>query len=322
MTAAWPGLRTAASPPTPRRQTGADLHVHTTHSDGVCSPCEVVIAAAGAGLAALAITDHDTVSALPVARPEAARLGLELVAGAELTCELNGREVHLLAHFFREDDPSLLAALGRLRAGRGPRLQAMAEKLRDHGLVLDLEALRQCFPRAVLGRRHAAMYLARTGQVASVRAVFTSLLGDGCPACVPKPRLDVFQAIGLIRGAGGVAGFAHPPYNLRAETLGQLAAAGLGAIEVAGPGIANRLGRRFRAWADEFDLVPIAGSDFHAADRPGRWVGSITTPTADVERLRRARPATPSSARPAESIEFNRVDDEPGKTRNHLKNPR
>ena len=130
-------------------------------------------------------------------------------------------------------------------AGRGPRLQAMAEKLRDHGLVLDLDALRQSFPRAVLGRHHAARYLARTGQVASVREVFASFLGDGCPACVPKPRLDVFKAIGLIRGAGGVAGLAHPPYDLRAETLGQLAAAGLGAIEVAGPGISNHLGRRF-----------------------------------------------------------------------------
>jgi len=156
MTAGLPGLRTVPSPLAPRLQAGADLHVHTTHSDGLCSPCEVVIAAAGAGLAALAISDHDTVSALAIARPEAARLGLELVAGAELTCELNGREVHLLGHFLGDDDRSLLAALGWLRAGRGPRLQAMAEKLRDHGLVLDLDALRQSFPRAVLGCHHAA----------------------------------------------------------------------------------------------------------------------------------------------------------------------
>ena len=114
MTAGLPGLRTVPSPLAPRLQAGADLHVHTTHCDGLCSPCEVVIAAAGAGLAALAISDHDTVSALAIARPEAARLGLELVAGAELTCELNGREVHLLGHFLGDDDPSLLAALGWL----------------------------------------------------------------------------------------------------------------------------------------------------------------------------------------------------------------
>jgi len=90
MTAGLPGLWTVPAPLAPRSHAGADPHVHTTHSDGLCSPCEVVIAAAVAEMAALAITDHDTVSALPIARPEAARLGLELVAGAELTCELPG----------------------------------------------------------------------------------------------------------------------------------------------------------------------------------------------------------------------------------------
>lgn len=246
MSAVFPGPRTVPLRLPPRPRTGADLHVHTTHSDGLCSPCEVVIAAAGVGLAALAITDHDTVSALAIARPEAARLGLELVAGVELSCELNGREVHLLGHFLDDNDLSLVAELGRLSASRGVRLQAMAEKLRKHGLILDLDVLRRSFPRAVLGRRHAALYLTRSGQVASLREVFARLLGDDCPAFVPKPRLDVFKAIRLVRAAGGVAGLAHPPYNLRLETLARLVTAGLGAIEVAGPGISNRLGRRFR----------------------------------------------------------------------------
>ena len=306
MTAGLPGLRTVPSPLAPRLQAGADLHVHTTHSDGLCSPCEVVIAAAGAGLAALAITDHDTVSALAIARPEAARLGLELVAGAELTCELNGREVHLLGHFLGDDDPSLLAALGWLRAGRGPRLQAMAEKLRDHGLVLDLDALRQSLSprcagppscRPIPGADRSGRQRAR-GVCKLPGRWLPGLCAQAAAGCLQGHRPD--------SGAGGVAGLAHPPYDLRAETLGQLAAAGLGAIEVAGPGISNHLGRRFRAWADEFHLVPIAGSDFHAPDRPGRWVGSITTPPADLERLRRrrARPANPSSDSLAESLKF------------------
>ncbi len=118
-----------------------------------------------------------------------------------------------------------------------------------------------------------------------------------------KPQLDVVEAIGLIRGAGGVAALAHPPYYLRAETLRTLATAGLGGVEVAGPGISNRLGRRFRDWAAEFHLVPVAGSDFHMADRPGRWVGAITMPLADLDRLRRARPGNPSSDGPAKSVE-------------------
>ena len=93
----------------------------------------------------------------------------------------------------------------------------------------------------------------------------------------------------LPAGAGGVAGLAHPSYDLRERTLRELTDGGLGAIEVAGPGVTPRLGRRWRGWADRLGLVPIAGSDFHAPDRPGRWVGSITTPVPDLERLRRAR---------------------------------
>src|SRR5579871_4815150 len=104
---------------------GADLHVHTTHSDGSCSPGEVVQAAANLGLSALAITDHDTLTALAVARPEADRLGIELVGGVELTCAFDGREIHVLGHFVRDDDPALRGATDALRAARADRARAM-----------------------------------------------------------------------------------------------------------------------------------------------------------------------------------------------------
>ncbi len=133
-------VRWTAMPP-PRA--GADLHVHTTHSDGVCSPCEVVAAAAAVGLAALAITDHDTVSALAIARPEAQRCGVELIDGLELTCRLHGREVHLLGHFIHADDSHLQDAINWLQAGRAGRLETMADLLRKKSLVLDLETLRR-----------------------------------------------------------------------------------------------------------------------------------------------------------------------------------
>jgi predicted metal-dependent phosphoesterase TrpH len=248
----------------------------------------VVRAAAGVGLAALAITDHDTLSALAVARPEARRCGIELVGGIELTAESPGREIHILGHFLRDDDPGLTAASAALRAARADRLRGMVARLAELGLAVDLPALERAFPRATLGRRHLAEYLARTGQVESPRAAFARYLGDGGPAQVPKPRLPWEEAIALIRGAGGVAGLAHPPYDLRERELQPLVAAGLRAIEVDGPGIGPPRGRRWRAWADRLGLVPIAGSDFHAPDRPGRWVGAITTPDAVLERLRDA----------------------------------
>lgn len=266
----------------------ADLHVHTTHSDGVCSPCEVVVAAARVGLGALAITDHDTVSALPVAQPEAMRWGIELVAGVELTCQHNGREIHILGYFIRDDDPALGGAMEWLRMGRARRLEAIVDRLRTLELTIDLNAVRRAFPRATLGRRHLADYLVRTRQAVSSREVFAHILGDGCPACVDKPRLDSERAIRLIKGAGGIAAWAHPPHDLRESTLKVLVDQGLCGIEVDGPGFSSSKSQRLRAWALRLGLVGVAGSDFHAADRPGRWVGAITTPLRDLARLRQA----------------------------------
>ena len=266
----------------------ADLHVHTTHSDGVCSPCEVVVAAARVGLAALAITDHDTVSALAVARPEAVRWGVELIAGVELTCGrgvVNFTSSGISSATMSRDS---LEAMASLRAGRPQRIEAMAARLRTLGFSIDLDAVRRVFPRATLGRRHLADYLWQTRQVVSTREAFARYLGDGRPACVDKPRLDNGQAIALIHGAGGVAALAHPPHDLREVELRALVDLGLHAIEVDGAGFSNGKSRRLRAWADRLGLVGIAGSDFHAADRAGRWVGAITTPRDDLERLRKA----------------------------------
>jgi len=267
---------------------GADLHIHTTHSDGACSPCQVVIAAVNVGLKALAITDHDTVSALEIARPEARRWGIELVPGIELSCDFDDREVHILGYFVRDDDPPLRAATDRLRADRWSRLEAMADRLRTLGLSVDLEAVRRHHPRAVLGRRHLAEYLAKTGQISSPREAFALYLGDKGPATEPKAKLPWAKAIELIRGAGGVASLAHPPFYLRLNMLERLVEAGLRGIEVEGPGISRSLERRWRAWAEQLNLVPTAGTDFHASDRPGRggWVGAITTPLDCLERLR------------------------------------
>src|SRR5262249_28895843 len=148
---------------------------------------------------------------------------------------------------------------------------------RDLGLTIDLEAIRRAAPRAAMGRRHLAEYLARTGQVTGVRAAFAQLLGDGGLACVEKPRLDVARAIALIGQAGGVAGLAHPPQGCGESAIRALAEQGLGAIEVDGPGRSRGLGRRLSAVAGRLGLIGIAGSDFHTPGRPGRWVGAVTT---------------------------------------------
>lgn len=271
------------------RRLGADLHVHTTHSDGTFSPGEVVRSAASVGLSAIAITDHDTLSALKVARPEAERLAVELIGGIELTAEMEGRELHILGHFVSDEDPELRGVTDDLRHARRVRIEAMVDRLRRLGLRVDLEAVSRLFPRATLGRRHLADWLVQTRQVGDRREVFARFLGEAGPAQVPKPRLPWERAIHLIRTAGGVAGLAHPPYDLRLKRLEILMSGGLGAIEVAGPGVTNRLERRWRDWAKILGLVPIAGSDFHAPDRPGQWVESTTTPPDALGQLRARR---------------------------------
>jgi predicted metal-dependent phosphoesterase TrpH len=265
---------------------GADLHVHTTHSDGVYSPCEVVRAAAQAGLQAVAITDHDTVSAVPVARQEADRVGIELIAGIELTADRDGRELHLLGYFLTVEHPALLETTQLLRHQRDDRILAMIDTLRLLGLSVELEEVRAVWPRAVLGRKHLAEWLVRSKQVPSVREVFTRFLGDTSPAFHPSPRLPWTDAIACIAGAGGVSALAHPARGATDAFLSEMAEAGLSAIEVSWPGQgANRV-RQARARADRLGLIPLAGSDFHAPDHSKRSIGCRVTTPEDTQRLR------------------------------------
>lgn len=279
---------TRASRPSPMRSGGADLHVHTTHSDGSCTPRQVVRAAATVGLTALAITDHDTLSGIADGRDESRHVGVELIGGVEITAEQGGREIHILGHFVHEDNPRLRRSLEPLGSARAARFEDMAARLRSLGYSVDLGSIRQAFPRATLGRKHLAEWLRSTRQVPDVRAAFAGLLRDGGPIDCPKLRLSWNETIELIREACGVASLAHPPYDLRFDQLAELAEGGLGGLEVQGPRATSRLVARRRAWAERLNLIPIAGTDFHAPDRPGRWVGAIATPDADLERLRSA----------------------------------
>jgi predicted metal-dependent phosphoesterase TrpH len=255
-----------------------------------------VRAAAAVGLAALAITDHDTLSAISVAEAEANRVGVELVPGIELTAEHEARELHILGHFIDAQHANLREVVSELKAARTSRIQTMAARLEALGLSVDVAALTRMFPRATLGRRHLAEWLVKTGQVPTSRQAFGLYLGDRGPVQTPKLRVAYRRAIELIRNAGGVAGLAHPPYDFPLRSFRDLVDCGLGAIEVGGPGAHAKLSRRYRAWADEVGLVPIAGSDFHAADRPGRWVGAVVTPGEDLARLRAKATRTPAAS--------------------------
>ena len=270
----------------PRLAGRADLHLHTTHSDGAYSPAQVVELTRRAGLAAVAVTDHDAVGGVAVARQAAEGTGLEVIAGVEITAEYRGRELHLLGYFFRTDDGPLTAALEKVRRGRVERFQEMVERLRGCGASLDLRGVPPPAAPEALGRRHLAEMLVKQGLAGSVREAFARWLHDGGRAAAPKLRLPVGEATALVRGAGGVAAYAHPPYDCTVDALTELRDLGLGAVEVEYPAVRASRGRELRAWAARLGLAVSAGSDCHG---PGKHaVGACTVTTQELEVLRRA----------------------------------
>jgi predicted metal-dependent phosphoesterase TrpH len=275
--------QTAARP----RLTGrADLHLHTHHSDGAYSPQQVVEVARRAGLAAIALTDHDTLAGFSTATVAAKGTGVEIIPGAEITSGHGGQEMHLLAYFVRDDDEALTSALGHIRERRVERYQEMVQRLRAVGVVLDDEDRPTGPAPDAVGRRHLAEWLVRAGRVSTMREAFARYLKDGLPAAVPKWRLPVAEAIGLVRTAGGVASWAHPPAAAPFEQFAELRRLGLGAIEVEFADVSRARSRQLRKFAAELDLAVSGGSDCHG---PGpHEVGSCTISAEELLRLRNA----------------------------------
>ncbi len=269
------------------RSTGrADLHLHSMHSDGLYTPAQLVELAARSGLAAVALTDHDTLGGIAAARAAVRRQPVEVIAGVEITAEYRGKELHLLGHFVRPDDPPLLAALDRLRAHRSGRFHDMVERLRGFGIHLSEEDL----PAAdgALGRRHLAHLLVEKRRAGTVQEAFARYLRDDGRVAVPKLRLPVAEAIALVRGAGGVAAWAHPSYDGTREALVELRGLGLQAVEAYYPAYRPGRVRQLREWAAELGLAVTGGSDCHGPGQPRRSVGACTVSRQELERLRNA----------------------------------
>ncbi len=264
----------------------ADLHVHSTSSDGAYTPAEVVDLARRSGLAAVALTDHDTLDGVAPARAAAAGTGVEVIPAVEVTAEYAGRELHLLGYFVREDDAALRAALGRLQEHRVGRFREMVERLQGQGVSLSEEEVAVHAGRGSLGRRHLAALLVRARRVPTIRAAFVRYLGDCGRVAVPKLRLPAERAIALVRGAGGVAACAHPAYDGTKDRLAALRTLGLQAVEAEYPGHRPSLTRELRRLAAELALAVTGGSDCHGPGPPRRAVGACGVSAAELEALR------------------------------------
>jgi predicted metal-dependent phosphoesterase TrpH len=271
-----------AAPSAPAGPT-VDLHGHSTASDGHLAPTAVVEAARVAGLTAMALTDHDTVGGVAEAQAAGERLGVRVVAGAELSAHLGGEEIHLLAlHIDRVD--VIATELARFRDDRVSRAEQMVARLGTAGVVVTMDDVMREAAGGAVGRPHVARAVVAAGGARDVREAFDRFLGDGRPAYVDKPRLEARDAIALAHAAGGIAVWAHPKGEGRREKVEPLVAAGLDGLEVLHP-VHNADDRaRLQALADFFGLVTSGGSDWHAIPDHPRVLGLMQVPLAVLER--------------------------------------
>jgi predicted metal-dependent phosphoesterase TrpH len=275
-----------------------DLHCHSTASDGTDTPAELVRNAAAAGLDVVALTDHDTTrghAEAIAAVPE----GLTLVTGAELSCRLDGISLHMLAYLFDPEEPALLAERELVRDDRVPRARGMVTRLNELGVPVTWEQVQRIAGDGSVGRPHVATALVELGVVPTVSDAFTAdWLADGGRAHVEKHETDPFEAIRLIKGAGGVAVFAHPAASKRGVTvpesaIAELASAGLDGIEVDHMDHEPATRARLRGLAKELGLLTTGSSDYHGS-RKSCVLGEYTTdPEVYGEITRRATGAFP-----------------------------
>jgi predicted metal-dependent phosphoesterase TrpH len=274
---------TVSTAPEPGAERFVDLHMHSTASDGLLSPANVVAAARTAGLTAIALTDHDTVEGIAEARTAAEQLGIRVVCGVELSAHEGDREFHVLGlHLARLS--GIEDRLASLRATRRARAAQIVDKLRTLGIPIDLDAVWREAGTGAVGRPHIARVLIANQWARDHRDAFDRLIGSGRPAYVPKQRLPLADAVTMLHDAGGIAVVAHPGHDGTRARLEAFKRIGFDGVEVRHPSHTAEDMARLGTLADFLGLVPSGGSDWHGASEGPRTIGNMRVPLAWLER--------------------------------------
>ncbi len=278
-----------------------DLHTHTTASDGTESPTQVVFKAQALGLAGVAITDHDTIEGVEEGLRAGTNLGIEVVAGVEISCNWQTEHVHLLGFYIDTQNSDLQSLLAWMRVGREERLPKMISKLEGLGIKIDQRVVEAEAKGESSGRPHLARVLLRHNHVSSIEEAFEKYLGYGRPAYVDRPRPTIKQAIETILNAQGIPVVAHPlTVDVDSESLiSDLVSIGIQGIEyyypyeqVAGKpqnwyaDIESNL-RKLMKLAKEYNLILTGGSDYHGPTPKKADLGLVPVPIETLEMLRR-----------------------------------
>jgi 3',5'-nucleoside bisphosphate phosphatase len=266
-----------------------DLHTHTTASDGVLTPTQLVKFAAHVGIGTLGITDHDTVEGLDEAQEAAEPLGIRIVPGVEFGADFKGNEVHMLGYLFDPANPALLEKLAELQEGRLGRVRRMLEKLDKFGVDISWDRVLEIAGSGVVGRPHLAQAMIEKRYVSTVDEAFELYLGHGKPAYVPRTQMTPHDCIRLVHSAGGAASLAHPTWLKNPEALlPSLVEVGLDGIET----YYGAYDEPTVAWLEELarkcDLVPTGGTDFHGLTGLAHaTLGTRSLPSWCLEELER-----------------------------------
>ncbi|TGE32269.1 PHP domain-containing protein [Desulfosporosinus sp. Sb-LF] len=258
----------------------ADLHCHTTASDGLLTPSELIRSAAELGLKGIGITDHDTIQGWREAEEAGTNYQLQILRGIELNTDWHGKEVHILGYEVDATSDYLNDKLSYLRQARKQRMLEILNRLELMGVHIDVDQIQRLAEGESIGRPHIAQALIDQGYVSSIREGFDRYIGSGSPAYVGLHKLTPEEGIELIREAGGVAVLAHPGMNRLEQGIPAWVEVGLQGIEVAHSEHKPEDEMKFRAIAQEFHLLATGGSDFHGEARKpgvklGRWGVSI-----------------------------------------------
>ncbi|NLG27580.1 MAG: PHP domain-containing protein [Chloroflexi bacterium] len=262
----------------------ADLHIHTTTSDGLHTPSDVVAMACKIGLRVIAITDHDAVEGVAEARAAAAGTGLQVIAGVEISASIDETECHVLGYFVDDDDAVLREQLARFRTARVDRVERMLGRLSELGMTLGFDHVQEIAGDGSIGRPHIARAMVEAGYVQDPKQAFERYLSRGRPAYVPRLKVTPVQALQMIRAAGGLPVLAHP-WELQA-IVPSLVPAGLVGLEAYYAGY-NAAGTALLVQlAERHGLLCTGGSDFHGlALSPANALGACHLPASAVEAL-------------------------------------
>lgn len=245
-----------------------DLHIHSSASDGAWSPEAIVRGAAAGQLDVIALADHDTVSGFAAADAEGKTIGVRVVPALEVSSTYRKVDIHVLGYFVAPNSPSLAAHTERAGRRRRERMQEMLDRLGAQGIHVSYAAVEAAAgpARDVIGRPHLAKALVRAGHATSVPDAFDRLIGDGHPAFVPTELLDPVGAVEVVKAAGGIPVWAHPPAALLDELLRPLVRAGLRGLEVWRPRSQRSDIDRLEGICRTSGLVMSGGSDWHSPD--------------------------------------------------------